>query len=130
MGSKETGPGCREREWTIADGSELIKIDWASIRMVHGLSPGLADVLGKHAALFKDKPGRMTTRTAHLSLKPGTRPVFRRPHTVPFAMKHQVGRELDRLEEQGILQRVKYSEWAAPIVLVHKRDGSIRICGN
>ena len=37
---------CREREWTIVDGSELVR----------GLSPGLADkqtdVLDKHAALF------------------------------------------------------------------------------
>ena len=72
----------------------------------------------------------MTKHRAHLTLEPGARPVFRRPHSVPFAMKDKVGRELDRLEEAGILQRVEYSPWAAPVVVVHKKDGSIRLCGN
>ena len=38
--------------------------------------------------------------------------------------------ELDRLERDGIIQPVEFSEWAAPIVPVVKTDGSIRICGD
>ena len=41
-----------------------------------------------------------------------------------------MGKELDRLEEEGILCRVDHSEWAAPIVPVPKRDWSICICGD
>ena len=36
--------------------------------------------------------------------------------------------ELDRLTEAGVLQPIEFSDWAAPIVPVVKRDGSVRIC--
>ena len=72
----------------------------------------------------------MTQFKAHLTLKPGTTPVFHRPHSVPFAIRKKVSKELDRLEEQGVLRRVDNSEWAALVVLVPKKDRSIRICGD
>ena len=45
-------------------------------------------------------------------------------------LKNKVEAELDRLEQVQILERVQFSNWAAPIVPVVKRDGSIRICGD
>ena len=42
-----------------------------------------------------------------------------------------VDAELDKLVEQGILTPVRFSEWAAPIVLVLKSDKKhVRICGD
>ncbi|XP_055615107.1 uncharacterized protein K02A2.6-like [Toxorhynchites rutilus septentrionalis] len=41
-----------------------------------------------------------------------------------------VDEELDRLERLNIISPVNYSEWAAPIVVVRKANGSIRICGD
>lgn len=38
--------------------------------------------------------------------------------------------ELERLEREGIIEPVQFSQWAAPIVPVIKPDGSIRICGD
>lgn len=43
--------------------------------------------------------------------------------------KDSVSLELDRLEEAGILRKVDHSEWAAPVVPVPKKDGTIRLCG-
>ena len=37
--------------------------------------------------------------------------------------------ELKRLESEGILSKVEWSDWATPIVPVPKQDGSVRICG-
>ena len=38
--------------------------------------------------------------------------------------------ELERLQSQGIIEPVQFSDWAAPIVPVPKSDGNIRICGD
>lgn len=45
-------------------------------------------------------------------------------------MRDKVNVEISRLVEEGILESIKTSEWAAPIVPVLKHDGRIRICGD
>ncbi|KMQ83906.1 hypothetical protein RF55_18821, partial [Lasius niger] len=57
-------------------------------------------------------------------------PVFLRSRQVPFQIKNKVENELDRMVQAEILNPVKASKWATPIVPVLKRDGSIRICGD
>ena len=34
------------------------------------------------------------------------------------------------MQSEGIISPVEFTEWAAPIVLVVKQDGSVRICGD
>jgi len=41
-----------------------------------------------------------------------------------------VAAELSRLEREGVLKKVETSDWATPIVLVLKLDGTVRICGD
>lgn len=36
--------------------------------------------------------------------------------------------ELQRLESLDIIERIDASEWASPIVVIWKNDGSIRLC--
>ena len=87
----------------------------------------LARVLDQFAEVFL---GTITPMQAHLTLTQGATPKFKPPRTVPFAIREAVERELDRLEAEGILQKVDYSAWAAPIVPVHKKDGNFRVCGD
>ena len=50
---------------------------------------------------------------------------------VPYAMREKVETELDRLLAKGIVEPVKFADWAAPIVPVMKSDKeSVRICGD
>ena len=56
--------------------------------------------------------------------------MFRRPRAVPYAIRADIDKELDRLEAIGTLRKVEHATWAAPIVPVPKRDGGIRICGD
>ncbi len=66
----------------------------------------------------------------NMQVRSGVKPVFCKPRVVPFALKEALGKELDRLEEQGILKRVSHSDWASPIVPVPKADGRLRLCGD
>ncbi|XP_055623123.1 uncharacterized protein K02A2.6-like [Toxorhynchites rutilus septentrionalis] len=45
-------------------------------------------------------------------------------------MYQAVDEELDRHERLKIIKPIDYSEWAAPIVVVRKANGNIRICGD
>ncbi|XP_059159253.1 uncharacterized protein K02A2.6-like [Physella acuta] len=45
-------------------------------------------------------------------------------------MRNKIENELSRLESNGIIKKVDYSDWATPIVPVLKKDGSVRICGD
>lgn len=65
-----------------------------------------------------------------LELKESVRPVFCPKRPVAYAMYDAVDQKLDRLEKLNIITPVEYSEWAAPIVVVRKANGSIRICGD
>jgi transposase InsO family protein len=57
-------------------------------------------------------------------------PVYVRARPVPLALRSRVERELERLEKEGTIYRVDYSEYGTPIVPVIKANGDIRICGD
>ena len=54
-------------------------------------------------------------------------PVKQTPHRVPLAYAGEDKKALDKLLQQGCI-RPSSSPWASPIVLVRKKDGSIRPC--
>ena len=80
--------------------------------------------------LVRDWDIIITPFKAKLQMKPDSQPKFHKPRPVPFAIRDAIGEELDRLEAEGITERVNHSEWAAPIVAVPKKDGKFRICGD
>ena len=49
-------------------------------------------------------------------------------HYQNFALKDKVEETLRSQVAEGELVPVEWSEWVAPIVIVHKKDGGIRIC--
>ena len=113
------------RDWL-----RVIRIDWASIKALAFVKTVAVDCLvEKYPNVFAMGVGTMKNIRAQLSLREGSKPRFCRPRTVPYALKQSVGKELDCLEESGVLRKVNHADWAAPIVPVPKKDGSIRICG-
>ena len=49
---------------------------------------------------------------------------------MPFALREVIERDLDRLEDMVVLEKVNHSKWASPIIPVVKSDNSICICGD
>ena len=47
-----------------------------------------------------------------------------------MALRQKVEEELNHLEQAKIIEPVRHSQWAAPVVPVIKTDGSIRLCGD
>ncbi|XP_058820892.1 uncharacterized protein K02A2.6-like [Topomyia yanbarensis] len=80
--------------------------------------------------VFRSELGLCTKTKVKLELIPGATPVFRAKRPVAYAVHSSVDNELDRLERAKIITPVDFSDWAAPIVVVRKTNGSIRICGD
>ena len=118
------GPCLLGRSWL-----ECISLDWSSIAaIIHNTS--LQRVLEENRDVFAEELGTIRPFLAKLAVLKDARPKFHRARPIPFALKSRVEEALDRLEADDVLEKVSHSEWAAPIVAVPKRDGSIRVCGD
>ncbi|GFS16096.1 polyprotein [Elysia marginata] len=53
-----------------------------------------------------------------------------RARTVPFSQKEGIERELERLEREGVIEKVTFSDWASPVVPIPKSTGQTRLCGD
>ncbi|XP_056118298.1 uncharacterized protein K02A2.6-like [Rhinichthys klamathensis goyatoka] len=120
---KGTGPSLLGRDWL-----SKIQLNWGEIRLIKGLCAG--DVVARYPDVFKDELGTLRGTTVKLCVEPNATPHFFKPRSVPYAMKHKVEKELERLQQLGIIEPIKFSNWAAPIVPVLKGDGTVRICGD
>ena len=102
-----------------------IKLDWLSVNKVDN---SLEILLRQYPALFSDRLEKMKDFQAKIHVEEGATPKFSKARNVPFALQDAVIKELERLENEGILKPVSYSEWASSIVVVTIPDGHIRIC--
>ena len=73
------------------------------------------------------KVGQAKNCTHEIRLKPGTTPIKHRVRRVPVHLRDELKACIDSMLERGIIRPSK-SEWAAPLVLVRKKDGTLRVC--
>ena len=119
-----SGPNLMGRDWL-----KVIRLNWAELHNV-AMTTKLSRLLSENDDLFSPGLGELRGMKVNIDVDSSATPKFVKARPVPFAMKSKVESELDRLVNEGILEPVQYSRWAAPIVPVVKSDGSVRICGD
>ena len=90
----------------------------------------LNDLLSKHSELFAESYEGMKGLEAHITMKGDAKPIFVKGRRVPYALKEQVEKELDKLKKHGVIKKTDKSCWASPIVVLPKGDNTVRICGD
>ena len=71
----------------------------------------------------------LTNLTEH-SIDTGNHlPIKQRFRKLPIAQREAVEKELDKLEKQGLI-KPSDSPWTASLVIVIKKDGSLRVCAD
>ena len=79
---------------------------------------------------YSEKLGTLKSAKVKLTLKEDSQGHFCKARAVPYVLRPKVEEELRRLQNEGILTKVEWSDWATPIVPVPKKDGSLRISGD
>lgn len=90
----------------------------------------VSKLLDKYQSVFDEDISGHIGPAVQLDLVEGAKPKFLKARPVPFALRSAVEAELDRLQSQGIIEPAQHSDWATPLVLVRKKNGSLRICGD
>ncbi|PAA55936.1 hypothetical protein BOX15_Mlig012942g1, partial [Macrostomum lignano] len=100
-----------------------------------GQPPGIAevsdltaDLQARYPTTFSGAIGCCTGAVHQPKVDPAVRPVQQPLRRLPLMRQEQVGAELDKMEKDGIIERVNASEWVSNLVVTAKKDGSIRIC--
>ncbi|CAB1099916.1 unnamed protein product [Ectocarpus sp. CCAP 1310/34] len=92
----------------------------------------LADALVEYSDVFstsKTDFGSCTIMPFTLSVPAGTKPVASRPYRINPLMQKKVDAVLDQYLAAGLIQH-STSPWASPLVVIPKKDGSVRITVN
>ncbi|XP_063420560.1 uncharacterized protein K02A2.6-like [Mytilus trossulus] len=125
---KRKGPNLLGRDWL-----NKLQLDWNDIFSVVGSdnqSRDLNVILEANKEVFKDELGTVKGMKAKIDVDESAVPKYFKARPLSYALKDKVEMELERLEKEGQIQQVEFSDWAAPIVPVVKENGSIRICGD
>ena len=121
------------RDWLQQLGIDLTALVNQSAIQMHQVDQQLSEpdsFLIEYADIFKRELGLLRDIEATVTVQQSAAPRFHKYRPVPFALKEKVEEALQSQVAEGELIPVEQSEWAAPTVVVHKKDGGIRICGD
>ena len=116
---KTDGPSLIGRNWLCK-----LQLNWKSIFSFYG-DGHLEQLLQEHSSVFNDELGTVKDLKVKLHVKENSTPKFCKARSLPLALREKVTAELNRLQNSGIIVPVQFSDWAAPVVPVLKKDGTV-----
>ena len=117
------------RDWLQLLGIDLTALVNQYAKQVHQVSESNS-LLDEYADIFKKELGLLRDIEASITVEQMAVPQFHKHRPIPFALKDKVEETLQSQVAQGELVPIDRSDWAAPIVVFHKKDAGIRICGD
>ena len=86
-----------------------------------------SDIIREFDDVFTGR-GRMPGQV-NLQVDPNIQPVIMRPRRVPIAVQPKLKTELERLEHEGVIEKVdEPTDWCSSLVCVQKPNGNLRLC--
>ena len=82
-------------------------------------------MLQTYESMWSGTLGEITATTHHIDLKLGTHPIAQQPYRAGPHAREAEEAEVSRMLEAGVIVPAQ-SEWASPVVLIPKPDGSLR----
>jgi len=91
----------------------------------------LIDLLRKHSKIFSQNPGTVKSDIAcmKIDVREDAVPKRQQAYRIPEKLKPEIEKQIKDLISMNILKE-SCSQYAHPIVIVSKPDGSIRMCGD
>ena len=123
---KGSGPSLCGGDWL----GELTMNWQASYEVLQLDREELNGILEQYEEVFRDELGLLKGVKVKIYVDTQATPRFYRVRNVPHAITEQVEEALCKLVDTEIVEPVRHSEWAAPIVPILKADGFIRVCGD
>ena len=110
------GPPLLGQEWM-----RVVSIEWRDINHMELKQEQKAEMEGRlkrlkerYSSVFEDCLGKLVGMKARLTLKPDATPRFVKARPVPYTMRPKIEKELEKLQQIGVLSPVTWSEWATP----------------
>ena len=114
-----------ETQGLVNTGTDITIIDgmpWQDRSRLHTL------LLKHHNSFQLEKGERGETDCIQMQMDTGdSKPKSQPAHRIPFAAHQEVARQLKKIQKEGVIEPSS-SPWASPVVLVRKKDGSMRFC--
>ena len=86
------------------------------------------ELVRQHPKLFQGI-GKLKDAGVKLHIDEAVTPVAQPVRRIPFHIRKKVSDELDNLERQGIIEKVKgATPWVSPLVIIPKKNGDVRLC--
>ena len=84
-------------------------------------------LLERHKSMFSGKLGTVHETAHHIELKPGTYPIRQQPYQAGPEKREHIREKIAYQLAAGVIEPAQ-SEWASPVLLAPKKDGTMRFC--